>query len=307
MSKPTIKEYINMLGEIPEFLNKYLDLRILKRLKRVGYFCGMDYGSKHIYDFGYKISRYDHSLTTALITWKFTKDKRQTLLALFHDVSTPCFSHVIDYMNKDYENQESTEEKTETILKSSRKLKQLLKEDNLTIEDITDFKQSTIVDNHRPKLCADRIDGIILTSLGWTKELTMKEIPNILNNIEVQTNEDNELELGLKNNEIAELLCNLNKNIDILCHSNEDNYMMELLAEITKYIIDNNYITYDNLYEYNEEKLFKLLNSSNDTALQIMLKLFKNVTIEEITIKELPKVKRRLINPLVNGKRYLSK
>ena len=126
MNKPNIQEYVNILGEIPSFLNKYLELKILKRLKRVGYFCGMDYGSKHIYDFGYKISRYDHSLTTALITWKFTKDKRQTLLALFHDVSTPCFSHVIDYMNKDYENQESTEEKTEIILKSSRKLKQLL-------------------------------------------------------------------------------------------------------------------------------------------------------------------------------------
>lgn len=307
MSKPNIQEYINMLGDIPSFLNKYLELKILKRLKRVGYFCGMDYGSKHIYDFGYKISRYDHSLTTALITWKFTKDKRQTLLALFHDVSTPCFSHVIDYMNKDYENQESTEEKTESILKSSRKLKQLLKEDNLTIEDITDFKQSTIVDNHRPKLCADRIDGIILTSLGWTKKLSMEEVLNIINNIEVQTNEDNELELGLKSSEVAQLLCELNKDIDTLCHSNEDNYMMELLAEITKYAIDNNYITYDNLYEYNEDKLFKILNSTNDTALRIMLNLFKTVTLEEVTIKELPKVKRRLINPLVNGKRFLTK
>ena len=303
--KPTITEYLNMLGEIPEFLNKYLDLKILKRLKKVGYFCGMDYGSKHIYDFGYKISRYDHSLSTALLTWKFTKDKRQTLLALFHDISTPCFSHVIDYMNKDYENQESTEEKTETILRSSRKLKQLLKEDNLTLEDITDFKQSPIVDNHRPKLCADRIDGIILTSLGWTKNLTMSEIPNILNNIEVQTNEDNELELGLKSSEVAELLCNLNKDIDKLCHSNEDNYMMELLAEITKYAINNNYITYNNLYEYNEDKLFKILNSTKDTALIIMLNLFKTVTKEEITIKDLPQVKQRKINPLVNGKRHM--
>ena len=83
--------------------------------------------------------------------------------------------------------------------------------------------------------------------------------------------------------------------------------MMELLAEITKYAIDNNYITYDNLYEYNEDKLFKLLNSTNDTALQIMLNLFKTVTLEEVSIKDLPKVKRRLINPLVNGKRFLTK
>lgn len=302
--KPNIQEYLNILGEIPDFLPKYLELNIMKRLKKVGYFCGMDYGSKHIYDFAYKITRYDHSLSTALITWKFTKDKKQTLSALFHDISTPCFSHVIDYMNKDYENQESTEEKTESILKSSRKLKRLLKEDNLTIEDIINFKEFTIVDNNRPKLCADRLDGIILTSLGWTKKLSIQEIPNIINNIEIQTNEDNELELGLKNREVATLLCELNKDIDTLCHSNEDNYMMELLAEITKYAIDNKYISYDDLYKYNEDKLFKLLNSIDDTALKVLLNLFKSVALDEITIKELPTVKRRLINPLVNGKRF---
>jgi hypothetical protein len=249
-----------MLGPVPKFLDKYLSLRILTRLKKVGYFCGMDYASPQVYLFDYKISRFEHSLTTALITWKFTKSKKQTLSALFHDVSTPCFSHVIDYMNKDYENQESTEEKTETILKNSKKLKLLLKEDKLTIDDILDFKKYTIVDNHRPKLCADRIDGIILTSLGWTKTLTMEEIPNILNDIQVMTNEDNEKELGVTTNEIANKLCDLNREIDIICHSNEDNYMMELLAEITKYAIDKKYITYDNLYEYNEDKLMEILH-----------------------------------------------
>lgn len=301
-----IQEYINMLGPIPKFLEKYLSLRILTRLKKVGYFCGMDYASEHVYLFEYKISRYEHSLTTALLTWRHTKSKKQTLAALFHDVSTPCFSHVIDYMNKDYENQESTEEKTESILRSSKKLKQLLKEDKLTIEDILDFKNYTIVDNHRPKLCADRIDGIILTSLGWTKTLTMEEIPSILNDIQVMTNEDNEKELGVKTNEIANKLCDLNREIDIICHSNEDNYMMELLAEITKYVIDKEYITYDNLYEYNEEKLIKLLYSIEDTALKILLNLFRTVTLEEISIKELPKIKRRYINPLVNGKRFIT-
>lgn len=301
-----IQEYIKMLGPIPKFLEKYLSLRILTRLKRVGYFCGMDYASEHIYLFEYKISRYEHSLTTALLTWKYTKSKKQTISALFHDVSTPCFSHVIDYMNKDYETQESTEEKTEFILRSSKKIRKLLKEDNLIIEDILDFKNYTIVDNHRPKLCADRIDGIILTSLGWTKTLNMNEIPDILNSIQVMTNEDNEKELGVITNEMANKLCDLNREIDLLCHSNEDNYMMELLAEITKYAIDKKYISYDNLYAYNEEKLMKILSSIEDTALKILLNLFKTVTIDEISVKELPPVKRRYINPLVNGKRFIT-
>ena len=45
---------------------------------------------------------------------------------LFHDIATPVFKHCIDFMNGDSENQESTEEKTESILRSSKKLKQLL-------------------------------------------------------------------------------------------------------------------------------------------------------------------------------------
>ena len=36
---------------MPEFLIKYLDTPCLKRLKKIGYFCGMDYASKNIYDF----------------------------------------------------------------------------------------------------------------------------------------------------------------------------------------------------------------------------------------------------------------
>ena len=301
----SIQEYFNILGEIPNFLHKYLKLKILTRLKNIGYFCGMDYASKELYNFEYKISRFDHSLSTALITWKLTNDKKQTLAALFHDVSTPCFSHVIDYMNQDYENQESTEEKTESILRGSKSLEKLLKEDNLVLEDIINFKNFSVVDNSRPKLCADRIDGIILTSIGWTKKLNIKDVPSIINSLELQKNEENELEIGLKDEKIAIQLYDLNKEIDILCHSNEDNYMMELLADITKYALEKKYITYDNLYEYNEKKLFNILNSTEDNCLKLLLNIFKTITINEISEKNLPHVKKRNINPLLNGKRYL--
>lgn len=136
------------------------------RLKKVGYFCGMDYASKDIYNFREKISRYDHSLTVSLLVYKLTKDKIMTLAGLFHDIATPCFSHVIGYMNQDYEIQESTEEYTEEILRKDNYLQKCLKEDNIDIDDIIDFKKYTIVDNDRPKVCADRIDGVILTGIG---------------------------------------------------------------------------------------------------------------------------------------------
>ncbi len=285
----------------PQFLDKYLKSPSLLRLKKVGYFCGMDYASKSVYNFREYISRYDHSLTVALLTYKLTKDKVQTLSALFHDIATPCFSHVIDYMNKDYTNQESTEEYTERIIKEDVYLLECLKEDNIDIEDIIDFKKYPVVDNKRPKVCTDRIDGVILTGACWTKNITLDDIYNIVNDMCLVINEDDEQEIGFTNKDTVDKIINISKSIDVYCHSNEDNYMMNLLADITKKAIDNKYIKYDDLYELTEEEILEIFNSKND--LDELMNLFYNIKLNDIPNIELPDVKIRDLNPLLNGKR----
>lgn len=283
---------------MPEFLIKYLDTPCLKRLKKIGYFCGMDYASKNIYDFKEYITRYDHSLTVALLTWKCTHNKESTLAGLFHDISTPCFSHVIDYMNKDYENQESTEQYTEDILKNDKYLIECLKLDNINIENIINFKKYSIVDNERPKLCADRLDGVILTGMSWTKNIQSDDIDNILNDIDIYDNE-----IGFKTKEIANKVVEVSKSIDIYCHSNEDNYMMELLATITRYGINKGYITYKELYVSNEEDILNKLKNTDDAELLTYINKFENITESEIPDISLKNVKTRDLNPLVEGER----
>ncbi|MDE5539523.1 MAG: HD domain-containing protein [Bacilli bacterium] len=301
-----IQNYIDMLGEIPEFLRKYLELNSLKRLQKVGYFCGMDYASVNVYNFGCYISRFHHSLTTALLTWRFTNSKKATLAALFHDIATPCFSHVIDYMNEDYEVQESTELKTEEILMNDVKLRSLLKEDRIRIQDISDFKQYKIVDNERPKLCADRLDGIILTSFGWTKALGLEDVQKIIDDVEVFKNEEGEEELCFKSREVAKKIVILNDLINSECHSNYDTYMMMLLARLTREAIDEKAITYDDLYMFNENEImniFRKLASKND-KFQQDLEIFETIKMEDIPNISLPNIKNRIIKPLVAGVRY---
>lgn len=296
-------EYLNLLtqGKMPSFLVKYLKVPSLVRLKNVGYFCGMDYASKNVYDFKEKISRYAHSLTVALLVWKFTGNKKATLAGLFHDISTPCFSHVIDYMNKDYENQESTEEYTEKIIRNDEKLQKLLKKDNISSEDIINFKKYTIVDNSRPKLCADRLDGIILTGIAWTKTITKKDIVEIVNDLEVYKNEYQERELGFKTQNIALKALNTSYEIDKLCHTNENNFMMELLAEITKMAIDNKIIKYDELYYLTEPTLLDKIRNSKIKELANLLNKFETILFSDIPIIVLNNVKIRDLNPLVNA------
>jgi len=80
---------------------------------------------------------------------------------------------------------------------------------------------------------------------------------------------------------------------------------MNLLAKITKIAIEKKYITYESLYFYNEEYLFELLKKINDQELSYLIYLFENVKKDEIFYKINEKIKKRIINPLLNGKRFV--
>ena len=292
-------DYVNM----PSFLVKYLSSPSLLRLKNVGYFCGMDYASKEIYNFKENITRYDHSLTVSLIVYRLTNDIRATLAGLFHDIATPCFSHVVDYMNQDYEKQESTEEYTEEILRSDEYLNRCLMEDGIAISDIVNFKRYPIVDNDRPRLCADRLDGIILTGIGWTKNIDYSDIKNIVDDMVIFKNEDGIDEIGFKSFDVAKKVLEVSDSINVYCHSVEDNYMMQLLARITKLAIDRRYIDYSELYILNEKDLFSLLKEQDYMELRLLIYEFENKKVDEVPKIDMPYVKNRTLNPLVNKKR----
>ena len=264
----------------------------------------MDYASKDIYNFLEYVSRYDHSITTAKLTWYLKNDFNAMLAALYHDIATPCFSHVIDYMNKDYATQSSTEEKTKEILENDLYLLTCLKVDKINLEDIIDFKKYSIVDLERPSLCADRLDGIFLSSLFWTQKMKINDIKNILDNTTIYQNKNHEDEIGFKNYDVGQLVLQNNDLIDLYCHSNEDNYMMELLAKITKYSIKKNIITYDDLYLLSEQDLINKLLNSNDEIILSLWQKFTTIKQKDIIKIDLPNVKKRIINPLINGQRF---
>lgn len=301
-----LEYYKNRLDNIPSFLKKYLSVPSLSRLKRVGYFCGMDYASKDIYNFSEYISRSDHSLTVALMIYKLTGDKKSTLAGLFHDIATPCFSHVIDYMNGDYITQESTEEYTEKIILNDKELLKCLYDDNIDVNEVIDFKKYSLVDLDRPSLCSDRLDGIILTAMGWTKNISCDDIDGIVDSMCVYKNENNVDEIGLNDENIVKRIIDINNLINIYCHSIEDNYMMNLLAEITKLGINNNLFSYDDLYYLTEDKLFDILNNCNIKEILELLCVFYSIKRSDIPKKEMPKIKVRSIDPLCEGRRWSS-
>lgn len=78
---------------------------------------------------------------------------------------------------------------------------------------------------------------------------------------------------------------------------------MNLLSNITKYAIDKKYITYNSLYDYNEEDVFNVLDNTIDYYLKSNLYIFRNIKKDDIPDMEFPKTKIKSLNPLINNKR----
>lgn len=182
---PIIKDYFAILSpEVPEFIKEYIEAPELINQSGISVSCGTFYSKLYNYSIWY--SSLDHSIAVALIIWNFTHDKKQTLAGLFHDISTPCFKHCIDFMNGDYETQESTEELTRTIIKNSEYIMNLLKRDNITIDEVCDYHIYPIADNDTPKLSADRLEYTLSNGLGVRADLwDLNEIREIYNDITI--------------------------------------------------------------------------------------------------------------------------
>ena len=299
------KIYQDFLGGTPSFLEKYIELDIFQRLKDISFLCGMKYASKDMYDFSCDISRYDHSINVAKVTWHFTRDRKATIAALFHDIATPVFSHVIDVMNGDAVKQESTEEKTYEILSTCEKLQQLLYEDGIRLEDICDFKKYTIVDLERPKLCADRLDGTLSTAMAWANIADARSCEYILKSLIVEKNEDSEEELAFDNYQAASYFKEISDMVNKLTHSKEDKYMMNLLARVVRRCIELKLFRYDDLFVMTEHQVIDIIegNVKNDIDLLDLWIEFK--TTSDVGEHMNYETKEKIINPLILGKRLI--
>ena len=230
-----IEEYFNILSpEKPDFLEEYIQTPEMQKQSGISVSCGTCY-SKLFPEITLWYSSLDHSVAVALIIWNFTKDKKQTLAGLFHDIATPAFKHCIDFMNGDYEKQESTEELTTKIISNSKEIMNLLNRDGIKIEEVDDYHKYPIADNDTPMLSSDRLEYTLSNGFGVRKQLwNLDEIREIYQNIEIQKNEDGIEELGFKNEEMAEKFV---KNMSILSKSYMDNktkLSMQLLADIVQ-------------------------------------------------------------------------
>ena len=239
------------------YLQEFIQVRPFLRLRDVGMSCGLEYTSFPFFKDLIRYSRFDHSLGVALILSRFTDDKRVIVSGLYHDIATPCFAHVIDFLNHDYEKQESTEQKTSLIIHESKDIQALLKKYHLKEEEISDYHRYPLADNDTPRLSADRLEYHLGNALQYGF-LALGDIASILNDLVVTRNEEGIAEIAFSSFDLARKFTDSSLSNCLVYTSKDDRYAMESLALILKGFLKEGIIEEEDLYLGESELISKI-------------------------------------------------
>lgn len=290
--------------EIPDFLLQAAQTLPMQRLKKVGMNCGCEYTSFPRFDRCTEYSRFDHSFGVGLIVWHFTASPAQALAGLFHDIATPAFSHVVDFLHGDHLTQESTEEGTTELIDGSAEIQTLLQSLGLTTADVCDYHLYPIADNDSPRLSADRLEYTIgnLLQFGFADAFTVK---SLYDDIVIGKNENGAPELMFRSGEKALQFARGALRCSKVYVSDEDRYAMQMLAELLGAAIEKGLLTEQALYRTEPEVLACL---QADAEFAQRLQVFRSY--REITVAAQPgsdgewrqiPAKKRCIDPLISG------
>ena len=304
-----VLDYFNVLEpNFPEWLNDYIETKELLKQRYISMTCGTIYSD--LFESEFFFSSLDHSVAVALIVWHFTHDKKQTLSGLFHDIATPVFKHCVDFLNGDYMTQESTEDLTSKIISSSKEIMDLLKRDNIKLEEVDDYHIYPVADNDTPKLSADRLEYSLSNALLTYKLLNIDEIKKIYNDVILDKDEEGTLELSFKSKGTALEFVKITSKLSIIYREDRTRYSMQLLADIIKKLNEDRLITKEDLYNMKELEVIEIIENSKYKDIFNIWKNAKNIKAS----KEKPETvyfvhhgaKIRYIDPLVNKRRISS-
>jgi len=300
------KEYFKILEpNFPEWLIEYINTDEMLKQQHISITCGTIYSD--LFESSYFFSSLDHAIAVALIIWHFTHDKKQTLSGLFHDIATPVFKHCVDFMNGDYMVQESTEDLTTKIISESKQIMQLLKRDNILLQEVDDYHKYSIADNDTPKLSSDRLEYSLSNALLTYNLLNLDEIKEIYKDIEIQKDEDGLDELSFRTKSIARKFVKVTSRLSVIYREDRTRYSMQFLADIMKKLSEEGKISIEDLYNLKESDVIEIIENSKYKSIYKIWKETKKVKLSDEEPKNVYYVKHgakvRYINPLVNGER----
>ena len=217
----------------PAFLLRLAETPPMRRLRQVGMNCGCEYTAFPRFRSLARYTRFEHSLGAALIVWRFTADAAQSVSALLHDIATPPFAHVVDFLRGDYLDQTATESGTADIIRASEEIGAILSSLGLTAADVEDYLRYPIADNDAPRLSADRLEYTVGNAFNFSLA-PAEELAALFADITPGRNEYGEEELCFRTPEKAARFADLALACSKIYVSDADRYAMQILAELLR-------------------------------------------------------------------------
>ena len=269
---------------VDDVIYEIINTKIFKRLKNI-----YQSGGGYLVNDLWNVNRQEHSIGTMILSLKFGGNIEEQIRALLHDISHTAFSHVIDYILKN-EN-EDYHEKIQKNFLNDEELLSILRKYNLNIKRIM-LKNYSFLDDELPELSFDRID-YTLRDLFRQKRISHKDVKEIVNNLVVYQNKlcFNSLEIGkwfqkLYFQEVVEYF-----------QDPLNTYINTMLSNLLASALNEKIIQLQD-FNFTDEYIIKKINSSSKKK-ELEDIINKKKFDEFLLLKEKIKVKKRYIDPYI--------
>lgn len=252
-------------------------------------------GASYFVNEKWNVTRYEHSIGVMFLIKKLGGSLEEQIAGLLHDVSHTAFSHVIDFV---FENKnEDYHEKIYHQIITDSEIPRILSKYGYDYKKILlDNSKWNLLEQPAPELCVDRID-YTLRDMYRGENTTIEEIDVFLGNLIIRDGK-----IYLKDIKAAEWFVRTYYQEVIDFFMNPLNiYGYDFLAKTLKIALDKKIINTNTLLGTDEE-VMDLLRLSNDIEVENLLNhIHRSVIVKEDKIEyHLHRKKKvRLIDPSV--------
>ncbi|MBY8912055.1 HD domain-containing protein [Bacillus sp. YC2] len=252
-------------------------------------------GASYFVNEKWNVTRYEHSIGVMLLIKKLGGSLEEQIAGLLHDVSHTAFSHVIDFVFEN-KNEDYHENIYHQIITDSE-IPRILSKYGYDYKNIlSDNSHWNLLEQPAPELCVDRID-YTLRDMYRYENITIEEVDIFLDNLMVK-----EGKIHLKDIKTAEWFVRTYYKEVIDFFMNPLNiYGYDFLAKTLKIALDKKIININTLLGTDEEVMDLLRSSSDIDVKKLLNRIHRNVIVKEdkIGYHLHRKNKVRLIDPSV--------
>ena len=298
------KRLTYLLEDDPAYLAEAAESGPLRRLKGIGMNCGVEYTSFPRFAGLAPYSRFEHSLDCARIALHFGGNEVQALACLFHDVTSPCFAHVVDFLNGDYQKQESTEKGVLRTVKR-KGIMTVLRKYGISPYDVSDYHRFPLCDNQSPRLSCDRLEYTLSNMVNFGV-VPLEKAQSFYDDLVFDVADNGVREIIFQSFVLARefAFAALENSKIYICE--EDRGSMEVLAHVLRIALSKGVINENDLMS-KESALIKKLMSNPETEMAFTAFTSLRAVSEDGTgIALKVPAKLRYIDPYVKGRGRVS-